>query len=331
VPEYKSAELRTLSMLGQRGVFGVTLDKLAAENNRIFALSADLKNTSGLDRFAANYPDRFVNVGIAEQNMVGIAAGLADSGYSVFASTFANFAALRACEFVRHFMGYMRSPVKLVGFAAGFAMEFFGNTHYGVEDVSAVRAISNLTIISPSDGIETAKAVTALVDYNAPAYLRLTGTANMPIVYKSDYDFRIGKAVTLKNGNDVLLVACGSMVANTLEVSKSLEDKGVSCSVVDMHTIKPLDTDTLDELIDTKLIVTVEEHNIIGGLGGAVAEYLSEKQNTPVMLKLGVSQGYKKAGGYKYMLEQNGLLPQQIADAVTLKLGGGGGGGVITN
>jgi len=308
------------SMLGQRGVFGVTLDKLATENDRIFALSADLRNTSGLDRFAANYPDRFVNVGIAEQNLIGVAAGLADSGYSVFAATFANFAALRACEFVRHFMGYMRSPVNLIGFAAGFAMEFFGNTHYGLEDISALRAISNLTIISPADGLETVKAITALVDFGGPAYLRLTGTANMPVVYKNDYDFQIEKSITLKEGRDIALIAAGSMVANALEASKILEESGISCSVVNMHTIKPLDTDVLDELFNKKLIVTVEEHNIIGGLGSAVAEYLSEKQNTPVMLKLGVSQGYKKAGGYKYLLEQNDLLPRQIADAITLKL-----------
>jgi len=318
--EYKSSEIRMFSMLGQRGVFGVTLDKLATENDRIFALSADLRNTSGLDRFAANYPDRFVNVGIAEQNLIGVAAGLADSGYSVFAATFANFAALRACEFVRHFMGYMRSPVNLIGFAAGFAMEFFGNTHYGLEDISALRAISNLTIISPADGLETVKAITALVDFGGPAYLRLTGTANMPVVYKNDYDFQIEKSITLKEGRDIALIAAGSMVANALEASKILEESGISCSVVNMHTIKPLDTDVLDELFNKKLIVTVEEHNIIGGLGSAVAEYLSEKQNTPVMLKLGVSQGYKKAGGYKYLLEQNDLLPRQIADAITLKL-----------
>jgi len=307
-------------MLGQRGVFGVTLDKLAAENDRIFALSADLRNTSGLDRFAANYPDRFVNVGIAEQNLIGVAAGLADSGYSVFAATFANFAALRACEFVRHFMGYMRLPVNLVGFAAGFAMEFFGNTHYGLEDISTLRAISNLTIISPADGLETVKAVTALVDFGNPVYLRLTGTANMPMIYKNDYDFQIGKSIMLKEGRDIALIAVGSMVANALEASKILEELGISCSVINMHTIKPLDTDALDELFDKRLIVTVEEHSIIGGMGCAVAEYLSEKQNTPVILKLGASQGYKKAGGYKYMLELNELLPRQIADAVTHKL-----------
>jgi len=317
--EYKSSEIRTLSMLGQRGVFGVTLDKLAAKDEKIFALSADLRNTSGLDRFATNYPDRFVNVGIAEQNMIGIAAGLADSGYSVFAATFANFAALRACEFVRHFLGYMHSPVKLVGFAAGFAMEYFGNTHYGVEDVSALRSISNLTIISPADGLETVKAVTALADYNAPVYLRLTGTANMPVVYKNDYDFQIGKSITLKEGKDVVLIATGSMVANAMEASKILEEGKISCSVVNMHTIKPLDT--LDKFLDKKLIVTIEEHNIIGGLGSAVAEYISEKKNAPVILKLGISQGYKKAGSYKYMLEQNNLLPQQLADAINIKVG----------
>lgn len=318
--DYKPSEIRTMSMLGQRGTFGVTLDKLAAENDSVFALSADLRNTSGLDRFTANHPDRFVNVGIAEQNLIGVAAGLADSGYTVFVTTFANFAALRACEFVRHFLGYMKSPVKLVGLAAGFAMEFFGNTHYGLEDVSALRSISNLIIISPADGLETVKAVTALADYDAPVYLRLTGTANMPIVYKDDYNFQIGKAIVLKDGTDIALVACGSMVTNAIDAAKILENEGVSCSVINMHTIKPLDTDTLDGLFDKKLIVTIEEHNIIGGFGSAVAEYLSEKRNAPILLKLGVSQGYKKAGSYKYMLEQNGLLPRQIVDTVVSKL-----------
>ena len=318
--DYKPSEIRTLSMLGQRGVFGVTLDKIAQTNERIFALSADLKNTSGLERFAANHPERFVNVGIAEQNLVGVAAGLADSGYVVFASTFANFAALRACEFVRHYLGYMRSPVNLVGFAAGFAMEFFGNTHYGLEDISALRAISNLTIISPSDGLETEKVVTALVEYHKPVYLRLTGTANMPIVNRTDYDFQIGRAIVLKEGDDVALIACGSMVANALEAASLLEKRNVFCSVINMHTIKPLDTGTIDKLSGSKLIVSIEEHSIIGGLGSAIAEHLCEKQNSPALLKLGASQEYKKAGSYRYMLEQNKLLPQQIADSISNRL-----------
>jgi transketolase len=303
-------------MLGQRGVFGSTLDKLAVDNVRILALSADLKNTSGLDRFAANHPDRFVNVGIAEQNLIGVAAGLADSGYNVFVTTFANFAALRACEFVRHFMGYMQSPVKLVGFAAGYAMEYFGNTHYGVEDIAALRSISNLTIISPADGLETAKSVTAILEHNSPVYLRLTGMANMPVVYRKDYDFQIGRAVALNGGTDIALISVGSMVANALEAAKLLMGHGISSSVVNMHTIKPLDTEMIDSLLDMKLLVSIEEHNTIGGLGSAIADYVSEKRCAPPMLKLGVSQGYKKAGSYRYMLEQNGLLPRQIVTSV---------------
>jgi len=309
-----------MSMLGQRGVFGVTLDKLAAENDRILAISADLRNSSGLDRFFANHPDSFINTGVAEQNMVGMAAALADSGYIVFASTFSNFAALRACEFVRHFMGYMCSPVKLVGLSAGFGTGFLGYTHYGIEDISALRSISNLTILSPSDGLETAKTVTALVDYDAPVYLRLTGAANMPIVYKGDYDFHIGKAILLKDGNDAALVASGSMVAYALEAAILLESEGIDCAVINMHTIKPLDTESIDGLLGRKLIVSVEEHSTVGGLGSEIAEYISEKKNSPVLLKLGISQGYKKAGGYKYMLEQNGLMPTQIAEAATHKL-----------
>jgi transketolase len=307
-------------MLGQRGVFGITLDNLAKENNKIFALSADLKNTSGLDRFAKNNPDRFINIGIAEQNLVGVAAGLSDSGLSVFATTFAQFASLRACEFVRHFMGYMKSPVKLVGFGAGFAMEFFGNTHYAVEDIAAIRAISNLTIISPADGLETLKAVTALVSYEKPVYLRLTGGANIPIIYKSDYDFEIGKAVTLKTGKDVLIIACGTLVTNALEAAKVLSENEIDCTVLDMHTIKPLDEAAITANLDKKLIVTVEEHSIIGGLGSAVAEFISGLSNSPKLLRLGISEGYKKAGSYKYMLEQNGLLPAQIAESIKLEL-----------
>ena len=320
MPDYKPSEIRTFSMLGQRGVLGVTLDKLAAENDRIFAVAADVRNSSGLDRFAANYPDRFVNVGIAEQNLIGVAAGLADSGYNVFATTLSNFAALRACEFVRHYMGYMQSPVKLVGMSAGFVMEYFGNTHYGVEDVAALQSISNLTIISPADGLETVKAVTELAGYDKPVYLRLTGMINMPVVYKNDYNFRIGKAVVIREGTDAAIIACGSMVFNALEAAKLLENKGIGCSVINMHTIKPLDTEVLDSLFDKKLLISVEEHNITGGLGSAIADYITEKQNTSAILKLGVSQGYKKAGCYKYMLERNGLLPQQIADSIVSKL-----------
>ena len=166
--EFRKADIRTWSMLGQRGTFGSALEKIGSENEKIIALSADLCNTSGLDRFAAKFPQRFINTGIAEQSLVGTAAGLADAGELPFATTFANFAALRACEQVRHFMGYMKCNVKLVGLAAGFAMEYFGNSHYGIEDVAAIRAIPNIVILSPADGMEVVKCVEAAAFHEGP-------------------------------------------------------------------------------------------------------------------------------------------------------------------
>jgi transketolase len=323
--EFSPSGIRVLSMLGQRGAFGMAVNELAGEDGRIFALSADLRTTSGLDRFAKNYPDRFVNVGVAEQNMVGVAAGLADSGYTVFAATFANFASLRACEFVRHFMGYMRSPVVLVGFGAGFAMELFGNTHYGVEDVAALRSIPGLTILSPADGLETVKCVQACANYGKPVYLRLTGAANNPAVYKSDYAFEIGKAVTLREGGDVAIIAAGSMAHAALGAAALLD--GIPCSVINMHTIKPLDTEAISKLLDRKLIVTVEEHSAEGGLGGAAAEYVSGIAGAPPLLRIGAGAGYAKAGAYPFMLEQNGLTPSLIARRIRARLSEVAGGG----
>jgi transketolase len=303
-------------MLGQRGAFGATLDKLAAGNDKIFALAADVQNSAGLGRFAKNYPGRFANVGIAEQNMVGIAAGLADAGYNVFAATFANFAALRANEFAKHFMGYMRSPVKLVGFGAGFGMGVLGYTHYGLEDVGALRPISNINIVSPADALETVKAVETISTLDEPVYLRLTGAANNPIVYKGDYEFRIGKAVKLQEGRNIALLAAGSMVHYALEAAKILETHDVSCSVINMHTIKPLDADAIDASLDAGLIVTVEEHRVAGGLGGAVAEYLARVKRKPPQRIIGIADGYPHAGGYSYMLDKAGLLPAQLAQSI---------------
>ena len=315
--EIKSANIRMLSMLGQRGAFGTALMECAKGNERLVALSADLCNTSGLDRFRTAFPDRFFNVGIAEQNMVGVAAGLAAEGRIPVATTFANFATLRACEQVRHFMGYMRENVKLVGFGAGFSFGMFGTTHYGLEDVAAIRAIPNISIISPADGLSVVKSVEAMVAHEGPVYLRLTGTMNNPIVYKEDFYFHIGKAVVLREGMDVALVASGSMVSQSLKAAELLQEGGVSATVIDMHTIKPLDTELLDRLFAThKLIVSVEEHFAIGGLGGAIAEYKADKPNAPRQIIVGVPNEFKKAGAYAYMLDKCGLTAQKISARV---------------
>lgn len=312
-----SINSRMLSKLGSRGAFGVALNEIANENSNIIALSADLCNTSGLDRFREAFADRFINVGIAEQNMVGIAAGLANEGKIPFVTTFSNFLSMRACEQIRHFLGYMKSNVKVVGLGSGFAMGMFGNTHYGVEDLAILRAIPNITVISPADSSETFKTVQAAAVYDGPVYIRLTGTMNNPIVFKDEYDFKIGKAVKLKNGADINIFATGTMVYNSVKAAELLENRGLSVGVTDMHTIKPIDADVLDEISSySKLIVSVEEHSVVGGLGGAIAEYNSNKKNVPSHLIIGTEDKFKYAGEYKYMLEINGLLPEQIADKI---------------
>lgn len=317
---YSKVDVRTWSILGSRGTFGVALTQAAQSNPAILALSADLCNTSGLDRFRAAYPDRFINTGIAEQNMLGVASGLAASGYVPFATTFANFAALRSCEQVRHYLGYMQENVKLVGFGAGFAMGMFGVTHFALEDIAALRSISNLTIISPADGMEIVKAINAMAITPGPVYLRLTGVMNAPIIYKEDYAFTIGKAVTLREGDAVAIVATGSMVAPSLKAAELLAAHGVTAKVVDMHTLKPLDTAALDQLGGHRLVVTVEEHSVMGGLGTSVAEHLAQRRNSPPLLRIGVEQGYPHVGDYPHMLEVCGLTGPKIAGRVQLAL-----------
>lgn len=307
-------------MISSRGTFGITLLDLAKEDDNLLVLSADLGNSSGLDRFKAQYPDKFINVGIAEQNMIGIAAGLVNEGMNVFCTTFAPFATMRACEQVRNHMGYMGLNVKLVGLASGFGTGILGNSHYGLEDVAIMRSIPNMTIISPADSTETAKATAAIMNYDAPVYLRLTGTANNPIVYKEDYDFQVGKGITLKAGTDLTIIAAGTMVYNSLQASKILEEQGISASIINMHTIKPLDTETIDDAIkSSKMIVSVEEHNKTGGLGGVIAEYLSSLNKGPLLLRLGIDDQFRHAGDYNYMLSQNELLPEQIAKNIEEK------------
>lgn len=307
---------RMYSLLGQRGTFGAILDELARDNDTIIALSADLTRTSGLERFASKYPDRFMNVGIAEEYAIGLAAGLADKGKTPFFTTFSNFATLRANEFVRHFMAYMNCNVKLVGFGSGFAMELFGNTHYGLEDISVLRSMPNIEILSPCDCMEVAKCVEYCVDHKGPVYLRLSGRMNTPIVNKKDYEFHVGKGIVLKEGTDAIVYATGSMVAVALKAAKILEGKEINIKVINIHTIKPLDIDLIKANKDIPLVVTMEEHSHVGGLGSAIAEVLSESGVHGKLIRLGTRDEYLKAGRYEYMLDQHGLTAENLVQVI---------------
>jgi len=315
--EITSKNARQWSRLGSRGVFGQAILSLAETKKDLMVLSADLGSSSGLSRFKNAFPDKFLNVGISEQNMIGVAAGLAKEGSVVFATSFAPFIAMRASEQIRMNMGYMDLNIKAVAIGSGIAMAFLGNSHYGIEDASIMRSIPNLTVVSPADCGEIVKTVFAAAEYEGPMYIRLTGEANNPVVYKEDYNFEIGKAITLREGSEITIIANGTMVYESLEAAKILELEGLSATVVNMHTIKPLDTSVIDKAVaSSKLIVSVEEHSVIGGLGGAISEYKTSLRNAPPQLIIGLPDKFGKVGEHRYLLEKYGLTAKQIAEKI---------------
>lgn len=317
--QYTPVNIRTWSRLGSCGAFGIAAMELPEIDKNIMITTADLCFYSGLDRFKNEYGDRLINVGIAEQNMIGVAAGMAKEGLNVFATTYATFASTRCADQVRVNMGYMKLPIKLVGLTAGLSVGILGATHMSFEDVSILRGIPNITILAPADCTETVKATLAAAEYPGPLYLRLSGTLNCPVVYHTDYDFEIGKAIVLRNGSDVALIANGPMVSRALEAADMLEDNDIECTVVDMHTIKPLDVEAIRNCLGHKMIVTLEEHSVIGGLGGAVAEYLSGLDSHPPLHRIGISDRFAKAASYEYLLQEYELTSCHIKEQIIKK------------
>lgn len=315
--EVTARNVRIWSRLGPSGAVGTAALELAERNPNVVMLTADLRFFSGLERLKEKYPDRIYNFGIAEQNMVGAAGGFAKEGFFPFASTYASFASSRCADQVRVNMSYMKLPIKLIGLTAGFAAGILGATHMSIEDIAVMRSLPNITVVSPADCTEIIKCMLAVADSKEPTYIRLTGPMNTPIVYKEDYDFEIGKSIELVSGNEVCIVATGSMVHESLEAAKLLEEKGISCSVINMHTIKPLDTKMLDKVMQRhKLAVTVEEHSEIGGLGGAVAEYIATHHINVGLEIIGIKDFFPCAGDYRYQLEQSGLTAVQICERI---------------
>jgi transketolase len=311
---------RVYFRLGQSGsIFGMELMGQAG-NYPFKVLSSDMSVVAGLDRFKKEYPDSFYNVGIAEQNLLGVAAGLDSEGFKTIAVAQACFISMRSFEQVRQYLGYMGGKVMCVGINSGFSLTFFGNTHYAIEDMALMRSIPNMTVLSPADAGEAVKLFDAALKVDGPVYLRLSGSLNTPIVYKEDYELKIGQAITLKEGEDIAIFATGLMVSNALKAAELLLEKGITATVVDVHTIKPIDKDTIQKNCDKKLLVSVEEHNVVGGLGTAIADVLSEQRNSAPLLKLGVQDHFMPVGDYNYLVEQAGLTPEQIAASIENKL-----------
>ena len=308
---------RTYSRLGQRGaIFGMACCDAAKDDPLFILLTADLAQLSGMDRYVKMFPEQFINAGIAEQNMMGMAAGLVSEGFHICASTYATFITMRSCEQLRHYFGYMNLPGVIVGSGAGLCQGFAGNTHYTIEDISMVRAIPNISILSPADAGSAVKQFEMALQSNKAVYIRLTGNLNCPIVYKEDVDFKLGGSNKIQDGEDVTIFAVGTMVSHAVKAAKFLEGKGVSCEIVDMYSLKPVDAEAIRAAKNRELLVTIEEHNVQGGLGGIVSEILTGMEGMPKLLRLGINDIFNLAGSYDNLLEQNRLQPEQIAEDV---------------
>ncbi len=306
--------LKEWSKLGHRSAFGESMVLLGEENPKVCAVLADITNTARMVNFEKHFPDRLLNVGIAEQNMIGMTAGLAREGLVPFAVTAAAFAPMRCAEQLRMGLGYMNLNAKVVGIEAGMRFGSLGNTHFAMDDIAVVRAMPNFTVISPSDPHQIYKAVFAAAAHPGPVYIRLTGAPGFPNLYEEDFDFTIGKAIEYKPGTTVAIISTGSMLAAAIDAAKILEKEGISTRIIDMHTIKPLDTKMLDDVFKhNRLIVSVEEHSIIGGLGSAIAEYRAGFEHAPKLVMCAIPDRFRKIGCYDFQLEESGLTPETIA------------------
>ncbi|MEE0229677.1 MAG: transketolase family protein [Peptococcaceae bacterium] len=296
-----------------REAYGQALEELGAVRQDVVVLDADLSKSTKTSMFQSKYPDRFFNAGIAEQNLMGLAAGFAAAGKVPFASTFAVFATGRAYDQIRNSICYPRLNVKIAATHAGITVGEDGGSHQALEDINLMRGLPNMTVLVPADGPEAKNAVKAAAEYEGPVYIRL-GRSGVPTITDADAPFVIGKGRVMRGGSDVTLIGCGMMVAKALEAADALAKEGVSVAVIDMSTIKPIDRELIVEWAKkTGAIVTAEEHNIIGGLGSAVAEVLVEEALVP-MERVGIEDVFGESGTGGELVEKYRLTAEHIVE-----------------
>jgi len=294
--------------------YGEVLTQIGLADERIVALTADLARSTKIGKFEEKIPERFYNFGIAETNMVAVAAGMTEAGLIPVLSTFAVFASLRAAEFVRTDLCYQKRNVKIIATHSGTTFGQAGTTHHCTEDLAVMRTFSGMVVIAPADAYETAKAVEAAIEHEGPVYIRIGRGFEPPLHKSMDFGFRIGKAIQLREGTDVTVIAAGVPVLQACEASDILKAQGLSVRVIDMHTIKPLDRDAvLAAVKDTRRIITVEDHSVIGGLGSAVAEVVAESGKGCVLRRLGYQDEFSIVGYpddllHRYKLDADGIV-----------------------
>ena len=310
-------KIKLWSSIGSRASFGLAAFELAKNNNNLMIVTADVSTSAGLDRYKKKYPNNYVDVGIGEQNMMSVASGLASEGFDVITTTFSPFQTLRCAEQIKVNLGYMKNKVVMVGLASGLILGNLGFTHCSIEDIGILRSIPNLTIISPADSFETVKATEASIKHDQSVYIRLTGGSNNPMVYESDYKFEIGKAKMLIDNGEILIISNGMMVKKSIDIANYFKERGVNISVINMHTIKPLDHDLLDKIINKyKYCFSLEEHNIFGGLGSALSEYFASKDHKIKFKSIGIEDKYIKSGSYNFLLKEYRLDNESIINTI---------------
>mgnify|MGYP006086324893 FL=1 len=315
--EINDRNIKMWSTIGSRATFGIAALELAKKIENLMVLTCDVSTSAGLDRYRKTLPEKYLDLGIAEQNMIGVAAGLSSEGYNVVTTTFAPFQTIRCCEQIKVNVGYMKQKICMVGLASGLALGNLGFTHCCIEDIGVLRSIPGITIISPADSLETVKALEAALKFESSTYIRLTGASNNPVVNKNDYDFEIGKSIKLLEGEDLTIFSAGATVFNCIKASEILKNNGVSAKVINMHTIKPIDKAAINKSCEhSKLIVSVEEHNIFGGLGTAISEHMASLKSHPKLLTIGVNDYYSKGGNYEFLKEKHGLSTDKIVSNV---------------
>ena len=314
---FNSTDTKQWSRMGPRAMFGRFMLDIANKNKKLIILSADLGRSSGLARFKIEFPNQYISIGISEQNLVGVASGLADEGYKVFVTSFAPFLSMRASEQIRMNLGYMKHNVNLVALGSGLSMGFLGNSHFGLEDIAIMRTIPNLNITCPADCSELGKV---LNDYafndRGPSYIRLTGVPGSVNVYEKNYKYRFGKNVTLSKGSDVLILSHGSILGQIKLSLNNLKKSKISAELVNIVSLKPIDESIIKLLSKYKKIITFEEHTTVGGLGSIIAEIILKYKINSQLYSFSLPDKFGPTAKYDHLLKYHGLNASGITKKI---------------
>ena len=314
---FNSTDAKQWLRMGPRAMFGQFMINIAKKNKKLMVLSADLGRSSGLARFKLEFPKQYISIGISEQNLVGVAAGLANEGFKVFVTSFAPFLSMRASEQIRMNLGYMKHNVNLVALGSGLSMGFLGNSHFGLEDIAIMRTIPNLNVTCPADCSELGKVLDDYAFNNrGPSYIRLTGIPGSKNVYEKNYRYKFGKNITITKGKDILILSHGSILGQAKLSVKALKKLNIYAELVNIVSLKPIDEGVTNLFKKYKKIVTIEEHTSVGGLGSIMAEKILKNRIKTELLTISLPDKFGPTGTYDYLLKYHGL----DSDSITKKI-----------